>query len=491
MSALRSTAVAPWLALCLASVAHGQEGAVAPEAPQGAEPDADAEPADAEAAPVASEPAPTAAPLPAEPEGPTTTRRPPAAPRSTRSRTQARYDMLMRWAPRYRILTQQGPVGLEEQLWDRVDALLVYHRVALDMTELADGRVSVHLAGWGALDLLADSAGAVAAGDVAIGYADLRLEPVTLWLGRRFLTYGPPGGLHVDGGGVLARFDFGLTAEAFVGRPVTPTRSELLGPQPSFEGAAASYGARIGYSDPGRIGVSTAYTESWGHGIVGSRVLDSAGHVFVGGVHVEGALKLDLIDVGVLQGQLGASVRPLPALELDVAYAHLEPGRWIPRWSILSVFETSTFDELVLGATVRPLRPLAVRLVAGGRRYDGAQDADGDFGYRLALTTQVTSMSRRGSRARFIVDRRDDGVIGFTILQAGFSFDPIERLALGLDGSFAIDDDGERESVLGEVSADVRPIEGWTFGLTLSVARTPIAPSELRALLRAGWAGPS
>jgi len=399
----------------------------------------------------------------------------------------ARHDVLVRWAPRYRLESEANPIGLEEQLWRRIEVLPMYHRVSLDVSDLIEGHLSLHLAGWGALDLFADSDGGVGAGDIAIAYADVTFEPVTLWAGRRFVTYGPPGGMHVDGGGVSVHADMGLIAEAFVGRPVTPTRTVLLGPQTSFEGAALAYGARIGYSDPGRVGLSAAFTETWGHGIVGSRVVDSVAYWHPGDVEFEGGLKLDVLDVGVLQGQLTARWRPAREGEVDVGYSHLEPGRWIPRWSILSVFETSTFDELVVGGTLRPVRPLALRLVASGRLYDRVQSDEPNLGYRVALYGRVTPDGAGAPSLRAVIDRRDDGVIGYTLLQAGVALDLIEELGVGVDGSYAIDDAGRRESILGRVSADYRPASEWTLGATLSVAATPIAPDELRALFHLRW----
>ena len=412
----------------------------------------------------------------------------PATARSS-VRARARHDTVLSWSPRYQLDTTTGPLGLEEQMWRRVDALPLYHRVALDASGLADGLVSIHLAGWGAIDFLADSTGQIAAGDIAIGFVELALEPVRLWAGRRFVTYGPPGGLHVDGGGASVSSSIGLSAEAFVGRPVTPVRTSLLGPQPSFEGAAIAYGARVGWAEAGTAAASAGYAELWSHGIVSSRTVDIAAHWDPGDLRIEAATKLDVRDLGVAQARVGASYRIIPEVGIDADYLHVEPGRWIPPWSILSVFDTSTFDEAIVGSTVRPVRALAIRAEAAGRLYSSSnpQDDEPRLGYRAEISARVIPTGDPGPRLRFLASRRDDGTIGYTLVQLGAAFDPFAAIVVSLDGSFAIDDAGGRDAVIGRANVDWEPIAAWKIGLTVSVARTPIVEAETRAMLRVRW----
>ncbi len=402
-------------------------------------------------------------------------------------RWRARHDVMLQWAPRYVLDTSPDPIGLEQQFWRRVDVLPLYHRVALDATNVM-GRVDLHFAGWGAVDLLLDSGGGVGAGDVAIGYAEVAIEPVRLWAGRRFVTFGPPGGLHVDGGGASVRAPFGMIAEAFVGRPVTPVYGSLIGPQPSFEGpSTVAYGARIAYADAGRFGATAGYAELWSHGIVGSRTIDVAAYGTLGDLRLDAATKIDARSAGFMQARATASWRILAELGVDAQYLHLEAGRWIPPWSILSVFETSTFDEASVGATVRPMRALALRAELAGRLYSSSAQQDERLGYRAEVSARIVPAPTPGVLLRAHVSRRDDGVIGYTVLQGGVSFDPIDLITLTVDGAFAIDDRAERESAVGRLAIDVDVGAHWVVGGTLALARTPIVPAETRAMARASW----
>jgi hypothetical protein len=410
----------------------------------------------------------------------------PAAAQVDAPRYHARQDVMIAWAPRYVLDTTMGPLGLEQQLWRRVDMLPLYHRVSLDATNV-EGHVDLHFAGWGALDLMLDSDGGVGAGDVAIAYGEVSFEPVRLWAGRRFVTFGPPGGLHVDGGGASVRASFGLIAEAFAGRPVTPRFGALIGPQPSFDGAAIAYGARIAYADAGRLGASASYAELFSHGMVGVRVVDVAAYGAIDDVRIEGAAKVDVREPGVMLARANVDWRVMRELSLDAQYQHLEPARWIAPWSLLSVFETSAFDEAAVGGTVRPLRAVSIRAELAGRMYAATGQSDVSLGYRAELSARVLP-GPSGVRLHTMISRRDDGVVGFTVVTAGVAFDPIALVTLAIDGAYAIDDRAVRESAIGRLTVDVDVGRGWSLGGTISAASTPIAPAETRGMLRASWA---
>ena len=74
-------------------------------------------------------------------------------PASIRIRT----DASLRWAPRWVLAVRETEVGAVQRFWHRVDELPLTVRVALDGDRLAGGRVGVHLATWGALDLTVDT----------------------------------------------------------------------------------------------------------------------------------------------------------------------------------------------------------------------------------------------------------------------------------------------------------------------------------------------
>jgi hypothetical protein len=412
-----------------------------------------------------------------------------AARRASPWRLRSRHDVIVGWQPRYQLDTTATPVGLEQQLWRRVDLLLLYDRISLDGTFTIDEHTSValHFSGWGSVDLLSDASGGVASGDAAIAYAELSVAPFSLWAGRRFLAYGPPGGLHVDGGGASVRSTIGIFAEAFAGRPVTPIRTNLQGPQPDFVDDAFAYGARVGYDAAGSIAASASYAELWSHGILGSRTVDLSSVWTPGDLHVEGNLKLDAHAGGIVQARAVAAWNPIRALAIDLDYLHVEPQRWIPTWSILSVFETSTFDEAMLGATMRPWRALALRAEGAARIYTRPTNGETTTGYRADLSVHLMPGLDGGPSVRVQASRRDDGVIGYTVLTAGTAFDVLRGVIVALDGAFALDDHGGRLSTIARGNVDFALLREWAFGATLSLARTPLADAEGRAMLRIRW----
>jgi hypothetical protein len=90
---------------------------------------------------------------------------------------------------------------------------------------------------------------------------------------------------------------------------------------------------------------------------------------------------------------------------------------------------------------------------------------------------------------RVQASRRDDGVVGYTVVTAGAAFDVVPRVIVALDGAFAIDDAGARMTTVGRTSLDVDVTSGFRLGGTFSLTHAPIADAELRAMLRARWDG--
>jgi hypothetical protein len=405
-------------------------------------------------------------------------------------RVHTRHDVVSSWAPRYRLDTSINPLGLEQQLWRAVDALPLYHRISLDGTLAIDEQTSVaiHFTGWGSVDLLADANGGIAAGDIAIGYVEVAHAALSAWAGRRFLTFGPPGGLHVDGGGVAVRSDLGVFAEAFVGRPVTPIRASLLGPQMDFtDPNAIAYGARVGYEQAGMLAIAAGYAELWGHGVVSTRAVDLVASWDPGVVHLETSVKLDALNVGVMQARAAVLLPVVREVSLDVDYLHVEPSRWIPAWSILSAFESDDYDEAMGGVTLRASRTFAVRAEGAARIYTRPTTGEIRAGYRADLSARTMPGPNGDPILRVQGSRRDDGVIGYTVITAGAAFDVVPSVIIAIDGAFAIDDAGARMTTIGRANLDLDVLRGFRIGGTFSVAHAPIADGELRAMLRARW----
>lgn len=412
-----------------------------------------------------------------------------AAARGAGWRVHTRQDVILSWAPRYRLDTSTGPLGLEQQMWRAVEALPLYHRISLDGSLAIDEQtsVSIHFSGWGSVDLLQDATGGLAAGDVAIGYVEVSHAPISAWAGRRFLTFGPPGGLHVDGGGAAVRSDIGLFAEAFVGRPVTPIRASMLGPQPDFTDTTIAYGARVGYEQAGTLAIVAGYAELWGHGIVATRAVDLVATWDPGIVHLETSVKVDALNLGVMQARAVALFTVARELSLDLDYVHVEPSRWIPAWSILSAFESDNYDEAMGGVTLRASRTIAFRAEGAARVYTRPSTGEMRTGYRADLSARTMPGPNGGPTLRLQGSRRDDGVIGYTVVTGGAAFDVWQSLVVALDGAFAIDDAGGRLTTIGRANLDVNVLRGFGIGATISVAHAPIADAELRAMLRARW----
>jgi hypothetical protein len=273
-----------------------------------------------------------------------------------------------------------------------------------------------------------------------------------------------------------------------VGRPVTPTRSSLLGPEPSFEGAGVAYGARVGYDDPGVFVASAAYAEQWGHGMLGSRTVDVTSLWDPGPVSLEGSLKLDVTSPAVVLARLAVLAPIVRELSIDLEGQHLEPARWIPPWSILSAFEASTFEEIAGGATVRIAPGLSARAQGAARLYVGEVPGEVRVGYRAEALVRLVPMRDESSTTfRVLASRRDDGVLGYTLVTAGLSSAPVPVVRVAIDGALAIDDEAERLSVSGRASLDASPGAEWTIGAWASIARTPTTDADVRAMLRARW----
>jgi hypothetical protein len=401
-----------------------------------------------------------------------------------------RLDAVFRGVPRYVLSVSDRQATADERYWRAITLAPLVSRANLDAVGLVRGRVEAHLSAWGAVDLAVAEPGRFAGGDLAVAWARGRVGPCSLWLGRRFVPWGPPGGMHLDGVGAEARAG-GFEVEAVVGRPVTPSFGALAGAQPGFEGVTASGGARLGWSDPGVFSASVAYAERWAFGVPGVRVVSvdvaAAPHRRL---DLRVAVTLDATGAGVTQATADAEWLALPALTAAVGYGHVDPARMLPRWSLLSVFATDVFDEGRASLTWRPTRAVSLRAEGAGQRYAApGSDEGARWGHRADLALRVSSADRR-RQGTATVTRRDDGVRPLTMLRVAGVWTVGPEVGLALELAAALDDDNPtapRSSYYTRGTVDVPLGRGWRLSASLDGVRSPLALAELRGMAHASW----
>ncbi|MEI8256088.1 MAG: hypothetical protein WCJ30_10500 [Deltaproteobacteria bacterium] len=417
-----------------------------------------------------------------------------------------RFDTIFRGVPRYALTTATtDAASADDRYWRAVTMAPLQQRATLDATGLLNGHLEAHLSAWGAIDLTAPATDGRIAGDVAVAWMKYRGGPVGLWGGRRFLPWGAPGGVHVDGLGGELYFGSGITFEAIVGRPVTPTYAPSLaetqsqchgtcgpwlGPRPGFEGVTAAGGARVAWSAPGLASAAVSFLEHWAQGIPVRRVIEGS---FVAAplrwLDARGTLAWDMLGLGVMQADLDVAAWLGRRLELDVGYGHLNPQLLIPRYSILSVFVTREFDEGRARVAWRIVPMIQVGVEGAMQHFDvpGVDPSQygPQWGSRAEVWVRVNSTDRR---AQFLAmaSHRDDGSRRMTLLRVAGSFPIFRDYLAALEAAVALDNDdftAARTSWYGRASVDGPLTPALRLGASIDGVRSPIAASELRGMV--------
>lgn len=410
------------------------------------------------------------------------------APLRAPARVRVRHDTVLRYLPRYELTVDNAAASSSSRYWRRIDELPIYELLSLDADGLREGTTEAHISAWGAWDLTIPEDGDVLSGDFATAWARTRMRPFALWAGRRFVTWGVPGGLHVDGLGVELQTDFGLHVELIGGRPVSAVGT-TLGSHSEFESPKGVYGVRVGYEEPGTLAASVSYLERWMEGIAADRAI-------MGTVSFRPFSRLDMlatatfdVNAGVEEARAQIAYLIVDELEPDIAYIHADPQKLLPAWSLLSMFATAVYDEAELGATVRVSEQVAGRAELALRHsyVPGGNDADTYWGYRANLLVRWRPVV---GRTEFVgeVSRRNEADTTLMVGRLGAAFEPIHPLRLAATIGVAADEhDSERTALLLRGAAEMPFGSSWSTALTVDVARTPIALEEVRALLRLSY----
>ncbi len=458
----------------------------------------------------AARPENTPPPQPALPPPPPMTRTAPqqaALPteEATPPSARMRFDTIFRGVPRYALTTSADAASADDRYWRAVTMAPLQQRATLDASGLMNGHLEAHLSAWGAIDLASFGGDVRVAGDVAVAWMKYRRGPWGLWGGRRFMPWGAPGGVHVDGLGGEMNFGGGVTFEAVVGRPVTPqyaptlleTQSQCggtcglwLGPRPGFEGVTAAGGARLAWSSPGLASAAVSFLEHWAQGIPARRVVEGS---FIATptrwLDARGTLAWDMLGLGVMQADLDLAAWLGRRVEFDVGYGHLNPQLLIPRYSILSVFVTREFDEGRARVAWRIVPMLQVGIEGAMQHYDvpgrDASQYGAQWGSRAEVWVRVNSTDRR-AQLLAMASHRDDGTRRMTLIRIAGQFPIIRDFLAALEAAVALDNDdftASRTSWYGRASVDGPLTAALRLGASIDGVRSPIAASELRGMV--------
>jgi hypothetical protein len=397
-----------------------------------------------------------------------------------------RQDAILNISPRYVLQTSDTATSAAARFWHRVEQMPVYERVSLDAEGLADGAVETHVLAWAAGDVLVPRGGQAVNGDFATAYGRAQLlPPLGAWVGRRFVTWGLPGGLHLDGAGAEYRSKIGVHAEALAGRPVTSAFT-TLGAHSEFRQPTFAYGARVGYEEPGYLSADVSYLERAAEGITADRTLmGTVAYRPHPRVDVFGSSSVD-VSRGLQEARVEVAYLATADLEPDLGYIHADPQKLLPSWSLLSMFASDAYDEGEVGVTTRfsPAITGRVELALRHAYLPGNEHHDNDYGHRENALVRVAPYGG-GTQLVLEVSRRQLGATALLITRAAASFPAYRTLRVAPELGAAFDEhDKNRNAVLARAAAELPIGLRWRTALTLDFARTPIALAEVRSMLR-------
>jgi hypothetical protein len=255
--------------------------------------------------------------------------------------------------------------------------------------ELKDGsEVSIQVAGWGRLDLADKSSDERTNGDIQ--YALLSYHGaknnLTLHLGRQFVAEGVAADF-LDGAYVRQDFAGGVSASAFVGKPVMTGDKE--------ESVDVLYGTRLSHTLPNyyTIGISALQSHSDSGRYRQEGGIDLWARPYEG-IDVTGRTSYNGITEGWMEHAYAVSYAPLENLKIaadvqNVNYKHYFHNMTLSAFSLRNVNFNPNEKMLNLGGTVAytPLKDLTLTPEYRNYRYEIAGQSHyfgGKVGYRLS-----------------------------------------------------------------------------------------------------------
>jgi hypothetical protein len=389
------------------------------------------------------------------------------------------------------IVTTDTAAPLTEYLSARADAI--------DAPWQKDG-VDLQFAAWGQLWPTSSDYERPFDGDVQSANVRLRLGDVSLRLGRQQEAGGAARFARFDGAALGARIARGLDFSAYGGAAVLPRWNNRPGYHQlgKAEDDLVQYGehdldrtehwlagAKLAYREEGYTG-ALSFHEQHESGGVSHRTLG----LDLGGQLAKPAW-LGAKALFEVEGQRWAELRawldlePHPLVHASIEGLRIEPGAFLSRQSVLSVFSTSGYEEV--GTFVSVDARTWLRLEGSGflEFYDeGRPGARGEAAARFAWSKRSPGFARLGYTRVMI------GENGYNALRASVSSPLVRRLAGTLEAYAYFYDQpiqGYSTSSVYAGTLSYQALDQLSLLWGASLARSPYASLDAQTLLRASY----
>jgi hypothetical protein len=262
-----------------------------------------------------------------------------------------------------------------------------YEMVELHGRKLGIEGLTLDASLWGLIDLVDIEDRYRVSGDVSTLFLSYRapsegrlrfLRGLEVTAGRQLVALGPVILEQIDGGKVHYLHSSGLEVGIFGGAP-TGTRVAFQ-PWPLDEdrysyGYSWLIGGRIGFLDLGHLAAGASFVQRRYRG----RVADNdfgldLSYSPLQLVELSGSGVLSLEALRPREARGAVRLRPLRALDLELAYLFSSPDLWVPRSSIFAVFSEETYQEAGLDLRWQASRALTFDAGYGRRFYRAAED---------------------------------------------------------------------------------------------------------------------
>ncbi len=294
---------------------------------------------------------------------------------------------------------------------DRIKNLLAFIEIlsfSAKLPKIED--LSLHLSGWGQLDIIDVSNQNRWQGDLSlamVAYRDPKMR-FQAFLGRQYV-YQNNKMLHFDGARVEARASFGLGIRAFAGWVVRPQFAPSFG----YFMAGARVSQRLGHN--AEFGITFLEMLEEGrpaHEVLGVDFLV----VPFRWMEISGSASADLFLMAVRQVGGRIDLNPLRWLRVSLGYEYAMPSAFVSKNSIFSVFSNNAFHEGYVQAWVYLFRR---RLAIGTDLRLIYLPDEPDTAGKLSATTSPSTSFPTGEQYRLYLrlqySKRPSGWIGLTL----------------------------------------------------------------------------